>query len=203
MNEEVHRIDAAASRAARDPVVEVTVSPGSAVQVPVVTTAVGIPVVPPVREFASVDEYRDHFVRQLCGGPVITHDGISVRFRRRDFNHCCFKSTKRDDEKDCFCEQRAKRIDWIRYALQLPGAELYVGWNKRVRGYDPDRRVVIVQNSFVAVITMLEDKKADFVTAYFCADRETIQKIRRGPEWPSDGERKKNAAIRQAGSRRP
>jgi hypothetical protein len=114
---------------------------------------------------------------------ILTFDGISVRFRKQDFDHCCFKSTKKDDVKDSFCERRASRIDWIRHSLQLATAELHVGWNKKKRMYDFTRRVSIIENSFVTVIVVTGDKTAKFWTSYHCADKTTIRKIRSGPKW--------------------
>jgi len=127
--------------------------------------------------------YRRHFEREYCAGPLTTHDGISVRFRKDNFDHCCFKSTRRDKIKDSFCLDRAQRLDWIRHALLLPSAELYVGWDGK--RYDENRRVAIVENSFVTVIMMTDWEKdwAKFCTAYYCKDKATIYKIRQGPKW--------------------
>jgi len=138
---------------------------------------------PALLSFAAEEQYRAFFEENYCGEPTLTFDGISVRFRKRDFDHCAYKSTNRDGVKNSFCQRRAARISLIRYSLQLPTAELYVGWDGR--RYDTARRVTIIQKSFVTVIRLKGDTNATFVTSYHCADRSTIQKIRGGPKWVS------------------
>ena len=138
---------------------------------------------PSVVIYTQQSDYRAHFEREYCREPTVTFDGIRVRFRKRNFDHCCWKSTKKNDTKDSFCPTRASRIDWIRYALQLPTAELYVGWNKKIGRYDFDRRVAFIEGCFVTVIQINGDTEAHFITAYHVADRRTRILIRGGPKW--------------------
>lgn len=134
---------------------------------------------PPLVYYEKEKEYRAHFERVYCQGPIQTFDKITVRFRKRDFDHCFFESVHTKD--DTFSIRRAERIDWIKVALEDTNAEHRVGWdNVRKRPFT-DRRVAIVMGNYVVIIR-IRDPKADFVTAYV-ADGGTIGKIRTNPQW--------------------
>jgi hypothetical protein len=80
-------------------------------------------------------------------------------------------------------------MDWIKTALQDPHSERFVGWNKKIKRYDRNRRVVIVMMNYVVVIAITDSQKANFVTAYLADTTDgngafsTIEKIRRSPIW--------------------
>lgn len=140
-------------------------------------------------KYATPDEYRVHFERVYCCGPITTFDGIAVRFRKDKFAHDFYESSKRDKTKDRFSWKRAERIDWIKAALEDPNSERYEGWDKEHKRYDPDRRVAVVMGNYVVVIALVGPKDANFITAY-AADAtsgpgrpSTLDLIRRGPEW--------------------
>ena len=78
---------------------------------------------PPLVKYETITEYRLHFNRVYCQTPIITFDGIQVRFRKNRFDHCFFKSTQRDQVKDQFSILIAERIDWIKIALQDSAAD--------------------------------------------------------------------------------
>jgi len=144
---------------------------------------------PPLLRLPSVAAYRAHFKNIYCRRPIVTFDGIEVRFRTSKFNHCFFESSRRDGNKDRFSAKRAERMDWIKVALQDAGAERYLGWDKTRRSYDRSRRVTVVMGNYVVVIEMTGKNKADFVTA-FVADttaprgrRSTLDLIKAGPKW--------------------
>lgn len=140
---------------------------------------------PPKVNYASEAEYRQHFERLYCNGPITTSDGIPVRFRKGDFDHCMFESSKRNDIKDTFSKERSERIDWIKATLENPAAELYQGWDKRSKRYDSSSRVAVVHEEFVVVIRIKTaangTKSGQFVTAYL-ADN-SIGKIKGSPKW--------------------
>jgi len=144
---------------------------------------------PAFLRFDSEKEYREHFERVYCSTPTRTFDGIEVRFRKGDFDHCCFEASRRDGVKDRFSRKRAERLDWIRATLQDPNSELYVGWDKNLKRYDRGRRVALVMNDYVVVIALKGQDQADFVTAYVAdtpaapGQKSTIEKIRMGPRW--------------------
>lgn len=143
---------------------------------------------PPLLSLPSEQGYRDRFHSVYCRKPVGTFDGIDVRFRRSDFDHAFYEST-RGQKDNVLSTKRAQRIDWIRAALQDPGSERYLGWDRKTRTYTNKRRVCIVMGDYVVVIRLTGVKKAQFVTA-FVADTpsrpgrpSTVQQIRRGPKW--------------------
>jgi hypothetical protein len=131
--------------------------------------------------YATEEEYRQHFFRIYCGGPIKTFDGIEVWFNKRDFEHCMFESSKRDGNKDKFSKDRSERIDWIKATLENPAAELYQGWDKQKKRADPDSRVAVVYEEYVVIIQILNEKRAQFRTAYL-ADN-SIGKIKGMPKW--------------------
>jgi hypothetical protein len=144
---------------------------------------------PPLLDLADEAQYRAHFEAIYCRGPVIAFDGIEVRFRKRDFNHCCFESSRRDGVKDAFSRPRAERLNWIRAALKDPNSECFQGWDKKRKRYDGRRRVAVVMGNYVVVIALKGRERADFLTAYL-ADTpaapgrpSTVDRIRRGPKW--------------------
>lgn len=144
---------------------------------------------PPFVKYKTPDDYRVHFERIYCCGPIITFDGIAVRFRKCKFAHDFYESSKRDKNKDLFSWKRAERIDWIKVALEDPNSERYEGWDNERKRYDPGRRVAIVMGNYVVVIALVGPKDADFITAYVVNEKSrpgrpsTTELIRRGPKW--------------------
>lgn len=141
---------------------------------------------PPLVQYPSISDYRAHWIRVYCAEPIMTFDGIAVRFRRDKFPHYFFESSGRDGNKDQFSSKRAERIDWIKATLEDTSAELFVGWNNDKRRYDPGRRVAVVMDDYVVIVALTSNITADFITA-FVADStgksSTLEKIRRGPRW--------------------
>lgn len=142
-------------------------------------------VYPPLLKLPSIDEYRDFFEHTYCTGPIMTFDGIAVRFRKADFDHCSFESSRRDTIKDEFSPQRAQRLGWIKAALQDERSERYIGWDRSKKRHDSNRRVTIVQGNYVVVIAIFakDASRARFITAYVADTLSSLQKIRSGPKW--------------------
>ncbi len=144
---------------------------------------------PPLLRLASEIEYRQVFEREYCHSPIVTFDGIPVRFRRRQFDHCFFESTNRDGVKNQFSALRSERILWIKAALQDPTSERYYGWDRDRQRYERSRRVTVVMGNYVVVISLTGTETADFITAYvadtvgYNGRKSTIDKIRSGPKW--------------------
>lgn len=143
---------------------------------------------PPLLKYDSSVKYREHFENVYCRKPITTFDGIKVRFRRRDFNHCFFESVEAND--DTFSQDRAERMDWIKAALEDPTSELYVGRHGKTKKYDPRRRVAIVMHNYIVVILLKKNKEADFCTAYLAnttplkgRNFSTLELIKMGPKW--------------------
>lgn len=138
---------------------------------------------PPLVQYETEQEYRSHFERVYCCGPLQCFDGIAVRFRKNDFDHCFFESSNRDGVKDQFSTLRAERIDWIKAALQDGQADLFVGWDRTKRRYDHGRRVTLVMGNYVVVIRLTGKLKARFVTAFVADSQRTLDRIKRSPKW--------------------
>lgn len=138
---------------------------------------------PPFLEGKTEAEYRTHFESVYCQGPLPTFDGIQVRFRKNDFDHAFFESSSPKSKDDVFSAERSKRIDWIKTALADASADLRVGYDNQLRRLATDRRVAIVKGNFVAIIRIIGEEKAEFVTCYI-ASTWTLQKIRKSPKWP-------------------
>lgn len=139
-----------------------------------------MPGLPPLVIYATEDEYRQHFRRVYCCGPIITFDGIAVRFRGAMFDHCFFETVLAKD--DTFSPARAQRIDWIAATLQDPDAELFVGWDSERKRPAPNRRVALVSGDYLTIIQMMAEGKATFITA-FVASPQTIAKVRTNERW--------------------
>lgn len=129
--------------------------------------------------------YRQHFEHNYCNGVIITHDGIRVYFSKQDFDHAFFESSGRRGEKDVFSIVRAQRMNWIAAALSDPAAVCYQGWDNKNKCHDVRRRVAVVVQDFVVVISLSTRRdgaiKAKFVTCYR-ADN-SIGKIQQSPLW--------------------
>jgi len=135
---------------------------------------------PPLLKDKTPSEYRSFFEANYCRGPITTFDGIEVRFRKRDFNHCFFESVREKD--DTFSPQRAERLLWIKAALQDSAAEIYVGWNSQKKRPAENRRVAIVMGNYVVIVALTGGRTADFVTAFVAGDR-ALRNIRTNPKW--------------------
>jgi hypothetical protein len=132
--------------------------------------------------YAEESEYQHHFERMYCRGPVVTFDGIPIRFQKRNFPHAFFESNRKKD--DTFSRKRAERIDWIKAALQDPESERYIGWDNKKKRHDGSRRVTVVMGNYVVVIGLNKQRnKGRFITAYVADSGRTIGKIRSGPQW--------------------
>ena len=79
-------------------------------------------------------------------------------------------------------------MEWIRATLENADSDLFQGWDKHKRRYDPGRRVCVVYEDFVVILQMLlkanGELKAEFVTCYQ-ADN-SIGKIKRSPKWSKE-----------------
>jgi hypothetical protein len=69
---------------------------------------------PPLVQYSTEAEYRSHYENVYCCGPITTFDGIKVRFRKEQFDHCFFESSKRDGSKDQFSLLRAPVLTGLR-----------------------------------------------------------------------------------------
>lgn len=140
---------------------------------------------PPLVEYNNPYEYKAHFEETYCKAPILTFDGIKVFFSKSDFKHAFYESSDRRGAKDLFSTVRAKRIDWIKITLQNVNANIYQGWDKKRKVYMPHRRVSVVYEDFVVIISLSLNRsgelKGKFITCYQ-ADN-SIEKIKSSPMW--------------------
>lgn len=135
---------------------------------------------PPLLACTTQQEFLEHFVNLYCRHPVTTFDGIQVRFRRDQFYHCCFDSIHTKD--DTFSQERAERLPWIKTVLESPDAELRVGWDNVNKRPATNRRVAIILESYIVIIKLRSNGRANFVTAFVDNGRAVAQ-IRTNPLW--------------------
>lgn len=138
---------------------------------------------PPLVVYQSEAEYRKHYIETYCRTPITTSDGYKVKFDRSRFDHAFYKSSQRNEVKDYFSEERAERIDWIKYSLESSSCDLRAGWDKVKKQYDFNYRISIMGN-YIVVVSIIDRalKKARFITAYI-ADIRALVKITRSPKW--------------------
>lgn len=130
------------------------------------------------------DEYRDHYNLVYCKGPIVTFDGIEVRFRKNNFLHLCYvdRSGKKGARSD-FAQERAQRIEWIRDALLDDKTVLYFGWDTWKQRPMLDRRVALVTpHNYVVTIQHTAATTADIVTA-FLMDADSVTKLKSNKQW--------------------
>ncbi len=132
----------------------------------------------------TIDEYRQIFVDLYCdlNKPIITFDGITVKFYADMFEHAFYESSNwKKGDKSLFSYNRAEKIFWIKDALEDSSAILKTGWEKSTKSYNKSRRVAIVKNNYVVIIWIKNNKEAKFITAYE-ADK-SINLILSGDDW--------------------
>ena len=138
---------------------------------------------PPLLKLSSTVAYRNHFRKHYVGtGPVITFDGIEVRFFPHNFDHTFFTESVRGSRiKDKFDGERARRMDWIAAVLRARTAELY----RRVMANGKLRRIALVSAERYAVIIAVDKnvRRANFVTAYVVNSDSALSKMRSNPKW--------------------
>lgn len=139
----------------------------------------------------SEDFYKDIYYKEYCKAPMYTFDGIQVFFDEHKFEHAFYESMNRKQkDKSLFSYKRANRIYWIKWTLQNPNSELYVGWDNDAKTYDNYKRVAVTFGDYAVVIGLnrLNNKKAKFITAYVAdginvRGEKAIDLIRRGNKW--------------------
>jgi hypothetical protein len=133
----------------------------------------------------TVTEYRQIYIDEYCNVtvPIVTLDGIHVKFYPERFDHAFFESQNWEKgDKSIFSQERAERILWIKDALTDASAVLKLGWDKYSKSYSNDRRVAIVKGDYVVIIDLQSPNKGKFNTAYIANN--SIGKILGGPDWP-------------------
>ena len=140
---------------------------------------------PPLLNLADEAAYRAHYEANLCRGGIVTHDGIPLFFRKTEFDHAFYESSDRRGANDVFSLERATRMDWIVPALLDPQAQRFQGWDSKRRCLVPWRRVTVVIDNFVIVISLNLHRDGNlrgrFITCYRANN--SIAKINQAPAW--------------------
>ena len=140
---------------------------------------------PRLLSLVNAQAYRAHFEsRYVYGPPVVTHDGIRVRFIPSDFDHAFYcKSHRAAPRKNTFDLERARRVDWIHTLLADSSLEMF----RDPRHPNKMRRVVLEPTTpYVIVIELLRKdwSRARFITAFVVDDDwGSLIRIRRMPRW--------------------
>lgn len=138
---------------------------------------------PPLVNYATRNEYLEHYKRVYCKSKIITPDNIRVFFSEDRFNHAFYEGKHKGIN---FSFERAKYIDWIKYTLENEESQLLQGYCSDTGCYEPHRRTAVIKNDkYVVVVEMFYNKKdelcAKFKTAFY-ADR-SFSKISQSPQW--------------------
>jgi hypothetical protein len=120
---------------------------------------------PPLLTLPNEESYRAHFHAEYCCAPVVTFDGIAVRFFPEMFDHAFYRdSSPTARDKANFDLQRAQRMNWIKAVLEDPTLEVY----RRVMPDSKVRRIALEPTARYAVIIQIDSSKplrARFITA--------------------------------------
>lgn len=135
--------------------------------------------------------YKNIYKKFYCKKIILTFDGINVKFYVDNFEHAFYESMNRKQkDKSRFSYKRANRIYWIKWVLENPNAELYIGYNSKIKSYDNTRRVAVCVENYVVIIGIdrLNNKKAKFITAYLAdgingKGEKAIDLIKSGKRW--------------------
>lgn len=135
----------------------------------------------------SIMEYKKHYESMYCRAEIFTADNIRIYFQPQKFGHAFYENSQgKPGPKDQFSPERAQRMDWINSTLKHPEALLFFGWDKDNRVYEKSRRVSVVFEQFVVVITLSFSNnnvlKGNFVTCYLASNK-TIETIKTSPLW--------------------
>ena len=138
---------------------------------------------PPLLQLANLELYRSYFKATYCLRPLVTHDGITVRFRQNQFGHIAQESSQRDGVKDTLSTVRLERLSWIKHGLKDSSLILLAGWDNKKKVYDHKRRVTLMVGDFVIVLALKNKEEADFVTCYLADSPRTKGKLQTAPLW--------------------
>jgi len=135
---------------------------------------------PPLRTFASEAACRAHFKAVYCVSPIATFDAILVRFRKSDFDHCFFESSKREASR--IHSPHPGHSGWTGSKLRFripPRTSMLVG----TKTPSPTPAAAVVSGNYVVVIAITGTARANFITAYLADTPRTLQMIRKSPRW--------------------
>ncbi len=138
---------------------------------------------PPLLKLANEAAYRNYFFRHyVSSGPVVTFDGLEVRFFAHNFDHAFFTESERGSGvKDRFDWTRAERINWIEAVLRDSTVELY---RRKMPGGRVRRIALAPAERYVVIVAVDRNpRRASFVTAYVVNNDSALRKMTGNPKW--------------------
>lgn len=131
-------------------------------------------------------EYRSIWEAEYCKcpTPIMTCDGIQVRFYTDQFDHAFYESDNwQAKDKSILSLNRCEKMLWIKETLQDPEAVIKQAWDKKTKKYRTDRRTaVVIRKNYLVVIQMTKPGLAKFITA-FEIDNDGLALVVSGPNW--------------------
>jgi hypothetical protein len=117
--------------------------------------------------------------------PIFTFDNILVKFYEDMFDHCFYESDNRvQKDKSILSLNRLEKLLWIKDTLEDTTSLLKQGWDKDKKKYVANRRVALVKDNYVVIISINKLKtQARFITAYEIQNDEKVENIKIAPDW--------------------
>ncbi|MFN5984521.1 MAG: hypothetical protein ACK479_13725 [Fluviicola sp.] len=79
---------------------------------------------------------------------------------------------------------RLEKLLWIKDTLEDTTSLLKQGWDKDKKKYVANRRVALVKDNYVVIISINKLKtQARFITAYEIQNDEKVENIKIAPDW--------------------
>jgi len=129
-------------------------------------------------------ELRQLWSDTYCNDPIITYDGIEVKFYSNMFNHAFFESyNRKEKDKSILSLNRCEKMFWIKDTLEDSSAILKQGWINKTKTYDNNRRVALVKGNYVVIILIYSVKKARFISAFEINNVNNLKLFLGGPDW--------------------
>lgn len=141
-------------------------------------------------ELKTIEEYRNYYHANLCATQIQCHLGFPILFRRDNFEHAFYESTRGTAVKtNIFSFERAARMDEIAPALRgnIENVAWKAGWDRKKKAYSSPNRVCLTSADLAIVLNISRDaskriKLGKFVTAYPAGDH-TLSKLKAAPVW--------------------
>lgn len=132
----------------------------------------------------TIEELKELWSKLYCEQPIVTFDGIKVKFYSNMFDHVFYESdNRRAKDKSLLSYNRLEKIHWIKAALEDANSTRKKGWDRDSKTYNDTRRVTIVKGNYIVVILIYKEKKARFITAYEVTDKKNLELILNSPDW--------------------
>lgn len=139
---------------------------------------------PKLLSYSTPNEYLEHYKKNYMREKIVSHDGIRVYFSEPKFWHTC-ETRDKNGKKCMFSHERASYLDWIKYTIESPNAELYKGYYPDKKKVEENRRVSIIADKYKVVLQLSlsknEELKGNFITAF--PIKGNIDKAKQSPKW--------------------